>query len=146
MTKVNTSELTGAALDWAVAKCEGYAPVFTRHYVTPSHAEDPKKVCIPAQSWVQPFEPSINWGQAGPILEREIAKVFRNVGGTWSAMILKDVPIPPEDRGTSLALTRRAQWNGAGPTPLIAAMRCYCCSKLGDVVDIPEELCQQQNS
>lgn len=27
-----------------------------------------------------------------------------------------------------------------GPTPLIAAMRCYVASKLGDEVDIPEEL------
>ena len=27
-----------------------------------------------------------------------------------------------------------------GPTPLIAAMRCYVASKLGDDVDIPEEL------
>ena len=57
-------------------------------------------------------------------------------------MILKDVPIPPEDRGTSLALTRRAQWNGAGPTPLIAAMRCIVASRLGDEVEIPEELCK----
>ena len=28
-----------------------------------------------------------------------------------------------------------------GPTPLIAAMRCYVSGKLGDEVDIPEELC-----
>jgi hypothetical protein len=27
-----------------------------------------------------------------------------------------------------------------GPTPLIAAMRCYVASKLGDEVEIPEEL------
>ena len=27
-----------------------------------------------------------------------------------------------------------------GPTPLIAAMRCYVASKLGDEVDVPEEL------
>jgi hypothetical protein len=27
-----------------------------------------------------------------------------------------------------------------GPTPLIAAMRCYVASKLGDYIDIPEEL------
>jgi hypothetical protein len=27
-----------------------------------------------------------------------------------------------------------------GPTPLIAAMRCYVASKLGDEIDIPEEL------
>ena len=28
----------------------------------------------------------------------------------------------------------------SGPTPLIAAMRCYVASKLGDEVDVPEEL------
>ena len=27
-----------------------------------------------------------------------------------------------------------------GPTKLIAAMRCYVASKLGDEVDVPEEL------
>ncbi len=27
-----------------------------------------------------------------------------------------------------------------GPTPLIAAMRCYVASKLGDEIEIPEEL------
>ena len=27
-----------------------------------------------------------------------------------------------------------------GPTPLIAAMRCYVTSKLGDEVEIPEAL------
>lgn len=35
----------------------------------------------------------------------------------------------------------------SGPTPLVAAMRCYCCATLGDEVDIPQELrpCQQPN-
>jgi len=27
-----------------------------------------------------------------------------------------------------------------GPTPLIAATRCYVASKLGDDIEIPEEL------
>ena len=27
-----------------------------------------------------------------------------------------------------------------GPTPLIAAMRCYVASKLGDEIEIPTEL------
>jgi len=30
-----------------------------------------------------------------------------------------------------------------GDTPLIAAMRCYVASKLGDEVDVPEELLEQ---
>jgi hypothetical protein len=29
---------------------------------------------------------------------------------------------------------------GNQPTPLIAAMRCYVASKLGDDIEIPEEL------
>jgi hypothetical protein len=28
----------------------------------------------------------------------------------------------------------------SGPTPLIAAMRCYVASKLGDEIEIPENL------
>jgi hypothetical protein len=38
-------------------------------------------------------------------------------------------------RGMLRDLTR-----AEGPTPLIAAMRCYVASKLGDTVEIPEEL------
>ena len=117
--KVKAAELDGIALDWAVARIEG--------------DELPK-------SGGKGLDYSSDWAHGGQIIDKEITKVFRNVGGTWSAMILKDVPIPPEDRGTSLALTRRAQWNGAGPTALIAAMRCFCRSKLGDEVEVPEEL------
>ena len=119
--KIKTSDLIDAPLDWAVhhAYCEG--------------ACDDEPLTDDERY-------STNWAQGGPIIEREITKLFRNVGGSWSAMILKDVPIPPEERGTSLALTHRAQWNGAGPTPLIAAMRCYVASKLGDTVEVPDEL------
>lgn len=34
----------------------------------------------------------------------------------------------------------KAVFAGKAPPPLIAAMRCYVASKLGDEVDIPEEL------
>lgn len=29
-----------------------------------------------------------------------------------------------------------------GPTPLVAAMRCLVASRLGDEVEIPDELCK----
>jgi len=32
------------------------------------------------------------------------------------------------------------EWGCYGPTPLIAAMRCYVASKLGEEVEAPEEL------
>ena len=141
MKTVKVSEATGPVLDWLVARCEK-----VRTYVRP-YEHTMTGLCILDADLVdmetddaQELRYSRDWAQGGLILDREITKVFRNVGGTWSAMILKDVPIPPEDRGTSLALTRRAQWNGAGPTPLIAAMRCYVASKLGDEVEVPDEL------
>jgi len=31
--------------------------------------------------------------------------------------------------------------NASGPTPLIAAMRCFVASKVGDEVEIPDILC-----
>ena len=119
MKTVKAVEATERQLNWLVARIEG--------------DELPK-------SGGTGLDYSSDWACGGPIIEREITKVFRNVGSTWSAMILKDVPIPSEDRGTSLALTHRAQWNGAGPTPLIAAMRCYVSNRLGNEVEVLEEL------
>lgn len=146
--KIKTQDLTGAALDWAVAISKGIP------------AEE-----LYIQKWGSRLPPSIyrrnrdedgnldgsyttgpdllfsrRWESGGPIIEREVTRIFRNVGGTWSAMILKGIPIPPEDRGTSLVLIQRMQWNAAGATPLIAAMRCYCFFKLGNEVDVPKEL------
>lgn len=128
MKTIKVSEATDPALDWLVAKCEGYAPVFTRHYVTPAHAEDPKKVCIPAQSWVQPFEPSTNRAQGGPIMDREKIGYCWSSNGYWHAH-----QFDAEDEFNSA-------FYQTGPTPLIAAMRCYVASKLGDTVEVPEEL------
>jgi len=60
-----------------------------------------------------------DWAQGGPLIEREgIA-----LGKSWESW---------------KAFTNTN--GGEGPTPLIAAMRCYVASKLGDEVEIPEEL------
>ena len=119
MKTIKVAKATERQLNWLVARIEG--------------DELPK-------SGGKGLDYSSDWAHGGPIIEREVTRIFRNVGGTWSAMILKYVPIPPEDRGTSLALTQRMQWNAAGPTALIAAMRCFCCSKLGDTVEVPDAL------
>jgi hypothetical protein len=68
---------------------------------------------------------STDWAQGGPIIEREEIDlgVYRN--DCWRAS--KYV-------GDSITA------NGYGPTPLIAAMRCYVVLKLGVAVDIPDEL------
>jgi hypothetical protein len=121
---MKTSELTGPALDWAVAKCEGYwisnkvgnAPII----------ENPYPIENPLNQFI-PFHPSRSWVQGGPIIEEERIDLIGN-DKYWTAYINNDiahcVPLVFEH----------------GKTPLIAAMRCYVASKLGDAIEIPEEL------
>jgi hypothetical protein len=109
--KIKTSELTGAALDWAVEKC-----VFMTH----SLESDFCGIVGYARDY------STDWAQGGPIIEREGISVDR-IGGAWTADIADSV-------GGYIEHTE------SGTTPLIAAMRCYVVSKLGDEVDVPEEL------
>jgi hypothetical protein len=87
-----------------------------------------------AENWagadfeVKPY--STDWAQGGPIIERECIGLRGPSirGNAWAAFIdLSGISQGPQHRHT-------------GPTPLIAAMRCYVASKLGDTVDIPDEL------
>ena len=106
--KIKTSELTGAALDWAVAKCEDLL-------------HDDGTV---SDYW----QPSELWEQGGPIIEREGVKLTprKPFHDDWEAEFRW-----PQGGGV----------NAFGSTPLIAAMRCYVASKLGDDVDVPDEIC-----
>lgn len=71
------------------------------------------------------FHPSIDWREGGPIIERERI-------GLWSGFG------PNEDQWG--ANKQGIPFECYGPTPLIAAMRCFCISKLGETAEIPEEL------
>lgn len=110
---MKTNELTGAALDWAVAKCDGVT----------EHSMGLWKLPILEACTSFQYSPSTNWAQGGPIIEREEIETRTAHSGGWMA--------------------NRARTKGyfeCGPTPLIAAMRCYGASKLGDNIDIPKEL------
>jgi hypothetical protein len=127
---MKTSELTGAALDWAVAKCEGY----TDYCGATDKMLPPRK----DYGWVQLFDLnySTDWAQGGPIIERENITIERNVKLRGCAVVgFYDWRAShPKNYG---GLIRHS---GVGPAPLIAAMRCYVASKLGDEVYVPEEL------
>lgn len=114
---IKTQELTGAALNWAVAKCEGIVS-----------GDDLDTGFIKERG----YTPSREWSQAGPIIERERIEVF---------YIRTDDDNEPE-WGASKYGTLVEQ---SGPTPLVAAMRCYVASKLGDEVEIPNEIKEQDN-
>lgn len=112
--KIKTSELTGAALDWAVATADGQQ-VMSR--------QTPKRLLLAnGDTWELLYAPSTDWSQGGPIIDREEISAER-----------KFFPRGWEARNGVNAFAR-------GPTLLIAAMRCFVASKLGDEVDVPEEL------
>lgn len=109
--KIKTQDLIGEALDLAVAECVGLNLYVAR---------------------LQRFSPSTNWAQGGPIIEREkidvsfISSEYAARGEGWEAYCMT-----PD---------WELQYNAVGPTPLIAAMRAYVMARLGEELDIPEEL------
>jgi hypothetical protein len=114
---MNTYELTGVALDWAVTSIE-----------------EPDALKYGVEDWLDKrwhetrdgffvHRYSTVWAQGGEIIEREHMCVQPSLSGdAWFAATDKDC------------------FAAYGNTPLIAVMRCYVASKLGDEVDIPEEL------
>ena len=131
--KIKTSELTGAALDWAVAKCEGKDAVISRHHrMTGPEVHDRALIEMEVDGPTA-LSYSTDWEQGGPIIERNRINM----------MPMTPIPTPGDDREPYwLASDERVYDFKEGPTPLIAAMRCYVASKLGDEVEIPEELAQ----
>ena len=106
--KTKTQELTGAALDWAVAKCEGIAVEYIDDGITQ---------CL-LQTQGGRYAPSTNWSQGGPIIERELIRLdtaCNYTDGKWKARI--------DSVG--------GWW--PGETPLTAAMRCFVASKGGEM-------------
>lgn len=114
--KIKTSELSGAALNWAVATLEGKRVTIMRDS---DGALFPQPVWADG-IWQQDYERS--WALAGLIIERE--------GISWHC----------GNKTSWHAYAYGSPTNYNGPTPLIAAMRCFVASKLGDEVDVPEEL------
>lgn len=119
---MKTSELTGAALNWAVAIADGWKPEKLRDdrgeywwLFKESRGMNPKH-----------YHPSSNWAQGGPIIEREMLTVVYNER--------------EEDAEGWRTIAYHTGDMEYGPTPLIAAMRCFVASKLGDEVEIPKEI------
>lgn len=120
--KLKASELSGASLDWAVAKCEGLvAARFSGGYVT-------------------------DWVKGGLILERENISIVScnerySSSDAWAAERGKNDPHSSTEHQSHDPMYQF--WIDQlfyGPTPLIAAMRCYVASKLGVEVDVPDGL------
>lgn len=133
--KVKVTELSGAALDWAVAMAQGHTEIHVFGKSRPSdrgfiHVRfNPEPKAATAR-----FEPSENWEYGGPIIEKEQLCV-----GCQHQPDPNYCPIL-DPNTLYWARTTSGGYLSYGPTPLIAAMRCYVRSKLGDEVDIPDAL------
>jgi hypothetical protein len=159
--ETKTSELTGSALNWAVVKAQGGCALtdpaqlhahleslgedelwntlcaYTPGGIDASTMDAREMIAYGLKNWQ--FPPySTDWLRTGPIIEREC--ITTTPYGDCSV-----VPKNAEYWQAVLFLTDESVIQ-CGPTPLIAAMRAYVASKLGDEVDVPEELCQQQCS
>lgn len=121
--KVKTSDLSGISLDYAVAVCEGGSDFCFDGITWGFNLSGNVKVL--AKGWAQSMSycPSTDWYTGGPIIEEE--------------RIDTNTSYPPP---TWVATDHDGSKTCTGPTPLIAAMRCFVASKLGDEVDIPEGL------
>ncbi len=110
--KYKVAELSGELLDAAVAKAD---PDTYKRWFGAGPLDD------------RSFEPSADWSIAGPIIERERRFCLQapdaleeQLGrGSWGAIVL----------GSGIGWCH-------GPTALIAAMRAYVASKLGEEVDL----------
>ena len=133
--KIKTQDLIGPALDWAVATCLAQVHDGAMLNGTVMHGLWISGLFTDPNYWIRvdEFSPSTRWSQGGPIIEREGIDVFteKKTPESWVASIAR------YQNGGRLVGWRIHQY---GPTPLIAAMRAYVVSKLGDEAEIPEEL------
>ncbi|MFU7495819.1 phage protein NinX family protein [Pseudomonas aeruginosa] len=130
--EVKTCELEGPALDWAVAKASRLeltsikfgSGVWVKGLLPPG-------IMPNATRW----EPSNNWAQAGPLIEKFHIQTSYNGNGFsrsptreyWCAYVC-------EDSGQEL------RPSGGGPTAIIAACRAIVTASLGETVSVPAEL------
>lgn len=121
--KIKVSEATEIQIDWLVAKCLGY----TCYEHDPIDGKVFRKTPegFTADLRIEDNSFCYDWAQGGPIIERE--KV-----GTWPAERI--------DKEGLWGARMLNTYINYGPTPLIAAMRCYVVSKLGEEVEVPSEL------
>jgi hypothetical protein len=137
---MKTSELIGAQLDWAVGIANGWVTYPTDSVERGQYFHTNRLIAPRGHEHnlirAETFQPSTDWAQGGPIIERE------------------QIAMWPEAHGGAIGTETSSLWfariyynsgeqhdsEQPAASPLIAAMRCYVASKLGDDVEIPKEL------
>lgn len=124
MVEMKVSELTGAALDWAVAES-------TRQPITLDQDFGLLTGIIRvADGSAKLWRPSTDWSQGGPLIEHYISSMHEWDSGDWSAYVMVCQHFADEGRGA---------------TPLIATCRAIVAAKVGDTFLVPSEIAEVQS-
>ena len=145
--EVKTADLSGAALDWAVAKAiEWKEPIFCIGricYIEEDQylimekpdPDEPDDVTKPHHfNHYEQWSPSRIWSQVGPMIDKyRVWLSERSAGNEYPAdEWCADVNSPKN---------MACRYNYfVGRSPLIAACRAIVAAKLGDTVQVPAEL------
>lgn len=125
--KIKTAELTGAALDWAVAQ------VVVMKVITDPNSPRHRQMVEDAEAvngWYC-YSPSTDWSQGGPLRDKFCVGI--GTPDNWrtvSAICLLN-------RDGEIVRPHRA---ATGETALIALCRAIVAANLGDEVEVPQEL------
>ena len=125
---VKVSEASGVVLDWMVAKCEG--KVEQGVYGTPQLWNIGLHLHYCDAFLGASYSPSTNWAQGGPILTREHISRTIDHSGLWVAYWTDGYTEGDEGQ----------KWMHCDRSELVAGLRCYVASKLGNTVEVPEEI------
>lgn len=124
---IRVSELSGAWLDYWVARAEGFdAALLEVRQVQRSEEFH----CVHILSRLAVLNYSTSWDLAGPVIAREVIKLQPVLpsGSSWYGTITRGLV------GTNMSEVQ--MYRGKGDTPLAAAMRAYVESKFGE--EVPE--------
>lgn len=128
--KVKVSTAEGPALDWMVAKCEGYfsrTPLYWESADGAAHFIKMRNATGHGVHWTHS---TTDWAEGGPILTN--AHISRTIdhSGLWIAYWTDGYD--DSDAGK--------KWMQCDRSELVAGLRCYVASKLGEEVEVPDEL------
>lgn len=142
MVEVNSQVLTGKALDWAVAQAEGITQFVMGNdwpgnsVVDEATEIDRVVICnllgrlvVTRGSWSGEWNPSTNWSQGGPMIDKYAVQLQLTSGGWHAQTDLR--------QGTSYYAEAFCS------CPLIAMCRAIVIAKLGQKVLIPAILLAQ---
>ena len=133
--RVETKTLTGPALAWALAECEGHKVGIERSALGYASVW----LLTPRGTRLSPFDPEADWSISGPILERMAPWVRSYKSLCFSTEHLQ----PPERKwvaeGTALGPDGRYA-TCFGASYLQAGLRCCVATKKGPEVEVPDEL------